>query len=194
MKRLHPHKIDDAKYYEHIWGEEVNVRPYYDAVRQRELLGKVKDGDKVLDVGAGVYGACQYAKENGIDIDAYCVDQSYTARDIVEKMELGIKYELSDVLEIPFADNTFDVVIAGELIEHIENPQDLVDEIARVCKPGGWLTISTVDTKSENAKKKDYPEHLWEFTPRDLLEMFNKVGEAEHYYLGDYHIVNCRVK
>ena len=48
MKRLHPTKIDDAKYYEHIWGVEENLRPFFDAVRMRALAKYVKNGDKVL--------------------------------------------------------------------------------------------------------------------------------------------------
>lgn len=196
MKRLHNKKFDDAEYYEHIWSVEENLRPFYDATRQRELLNKVKDGDKVLDVGCGVYGACQFAAEDKwVDADFHCFDQSYTAKEIVDSMNLPLDFKLGDCLDLPYENDTFDVVIAGELIEHIENPQDLVDEMARVCKNGGWLTISTVNTVSDNAiKHGEYPEHLWEFEPNDLLEMFNKVGEAEHHYFGDYHIVNCRLR
>lgn len=191
MKRLHEKKIDDAKYYEKIWGEEYNARPYYDAVRMRALIAPVKNGDKVLDVGAGVFGAVQYlAEETEIQAELHAVDQSYTARDIVKKRAPQINYKLSDVVELPYEDDLFDVVIAGEIIEHIEDPAAFCEELLRVTKPGGHVTLSTVDTHCENAKLHgDYPEHIWEFEPKDLLKFFG--SGATYSTVGDYHFIDC---
>jgi len=85
MRRLHEKKIDDAKYYEKIWSIEHNTRPYYDAVRQRALIKYVKDGDKVVDVGAGVFGSCQYIAENTF-IDA----QLYLLISLIQQKKLLI--------------------------------------------------------------------------------------------------------
>jgi len=193
MKRLHPVKIDDAKYYEHIWSEETNLRPYYDAVRMRALARDVKDGMKVLDVGAGVFGACQYiAEETKIDAELHCVDQSYTAKDIVTKRCPLIHYLVHSVEELPYDGKAFDVVIAGEIIEHMEDPAAFVKEL---CRVGKNVALSTVDTRSENAiKHGDYPEHLWEFEPEDLVEFFKPYGEVEYTTVGDYHFVYCRCR
>ena len=197
MRRLHKKKIDDAKYYERIWSIEHNTRPYYDAVRQRALIEKVKDGDNVVDVGAGVYGSCQYiAEETDIQANLYCIDQSYTAKEIVDKLNLGIEYILSDVTKFNKKyKNFFDVVIGGEIIEHMENPKSFAKELSKICKKGGWICISTVNTKSENAiKHGDYPEHLWEFEPQDLIDFFKPYGETEYTTCGDYHMIYCNKK
>lgn len=193
MRRLHKDKIDDAKYYEQIWSEEANTRPYYDAVRMRALLAPVREGDKVLDVGAGVFGAVQYAAEHyrDLDLQLHAVDQSYTARDLVLRDFPWINYKLSEVENLPYEDEMFDLVIAGEIIEHMEDPAAFVQELLRVCKSGGHVTLSTVDTHCENAKLHgDYPEHIWEFDPDDLLQFF---GEgAEFSLVGDYYYVKCQ--
>lgn len=185
MKRLHDKKIDDAKYYEKIWSDEFNARPYYDDVRMRCLIKDVKDGDKVIDIGAGVFGSAQYIAENtDLKCDLYAYDQSYTAKEIVDNLKLPITYLLGSCEgKLPFKDNEFDVVIAGEIIEHIENPDYFVSELKRIGKK---VAISTVDTNCQNAKNYgDYPEHIWEFTIDDL----KKYGEYET--CGDYHIVRC---
>ena len=194
MKRLREKKIDTPEFYEKIWNKETNERPYYDAVRQRALIKHVKDSDTVLDVGAGVYGACQYiAEETDLRTILTCLDFSYTAKDIVDRMKLPIEYKVGNADKTKFSNGSFNIVIAGELIEHMEDPAAFAKELARITQPGGWISISTVNTKSENAiKHGEYIEHLWEFTPEDLTGFFKPFGEVTYEKLGDYHLIYCK--
>ena len=48
-----------------------------------------------------------------------------------------------DVSALPFGDATFDAVIAGELLEHLDSPDAALPEFARVLRPGGRLVITT---------------------------------------------------
>lgn len=206
MNRLHEAKIDDAAYYERVWSTEYDTKPYYDAVRQRALLKYVERGNRVVDLGAGCFGAVQYLAQNFpelSDCKLYAVDQSWTAKDLVLQADYrpGTKlfnnpnfhYILSDADNTPLRDGWFDCVISGELIEHFEDPMDLVREMVRLCKPGGWITLSTVDTNCPNAKAHgDYPEHIWEFDPEDLVGFFKDFGKAKHSFVGDYHFVEVQ--
>jgi len=198
MKRLHEGPaIDDAVYYEHIWSEEENTRPFYDAVRMRALASKVKSGDTVIDIGAGVYGTVQYIVEHEKQLKIFpvCYDQSYTARDIVIKKFPQILYFLGQLPDTYLPSDSFDVVIAGEIIEHMEEPDKLAKELARICRPGGWVSLSTVNTESENAiKHGPYPEHLWSFSDQDLIDMFSPYGRVLFEHVGDYQMVHTHKK
>lgn len=44
---------------------------------------------------------------------------------------------------LPFADGVFATVVAAEVIEHVFDTQGVVDELARVTAPGGWVVITT---------------------------------------------------
>jgi ubiquinone/menaquinone biosynthesis C-methylase UbiE len=44
---------------------------------------------------------------------------------------------------LPFPDGVFATVIAAEIIEHVFNTQAVLDELARVLQPGGWLVVTT---------------------------------------------------
>ncbi len=198
MRRLTPTKIDNAKYYEEVWGNI--ARPWYDATRQRQLYRHIKDGDKLIDLGAGVFGTAQYIAENtDLRVHLVAADQSYTARDAVLKMltttsrqkYLSFTYVETQIPTVPYPDHQFDIVVAGELIEHYEDPSDLVKEMARLCKHGGKMSISTVNPHCENAKGKKYPEHIWDFEPSDLLQLFAPYSTPVYYVFGDYHFVEA---
>jgi 2-polyprenyl-6-hydroxyphenyl methylase/3-demethylubiquinone-9 3-methyltransferase len=55
----------------------------------------------------------------------------------------AVAYTLGDACALPFADATFDVVCAMDLIEHVEEPERLIGEVGRVLAPGGLFFFHT---------------------------------------------------
>lgn len=199
MKRLHEANINTPEWFDHVWKVETVHR--YDAVRLRAFTKHIKDGDSVLDIGCGVFGFLQYA---------HCVEGKrgqFTAMDFSAEALTQMAQHVGKLAGdswlfnlcradardgIPMTD-CCDIVGCGELIEHMETPQALVDEMARVCKSGGWLLCSTVNPECEDAKRHgDYPEHLWQFEPAELVAMFGKHGPTAYREVGDYHFIETR--
>ncbi len=56
----------------------------------------------------------------------------------------GVVPVRGDVLRLPFADEAADVVVAGEVLEHVREPLELVSEACRVLRPGGVLVLDTI--------------------------------------------------
>jgi 2-polyprenyl-6-hydroxyphenyl methylase/3-demethylubiquinone-9 3-methyltransferase len=71
----------------------------------------------------------------GLDLSTAALQQ---ARD------QGMAVVRGDVLRLPFTDEVADVVVAGEVLEHVREPIDLVAEACRVLRPGGTLIIDTI--------------------------------------------------
>jgi SAM-dependent methyltransferase len=96
-------------------------------------------GKDVLDLGCR-YGALTkaYLVSNrvvGVDVDSDAL--GHAAR-------LGIRPVHHDIEEgLPFGEGSFDVVVAGELLEHVRAPDQLVEEVLRVLRPGGTFVGST---------------------------------------------------
>ncbi len=200
MKRLIEENLNTPDYHSEIWTREGIHN--YDSVRMRAFLEDMKPGDSVLDVGCGTYGVSEYALIHRTRSGDFTLcDYSETALAISERrlqeavIDPNSEWRLfqSDATYIDLPESQFDFVCAGELIEHIEVPQDLLREMVRLCKPGGMVVISTVDTQCEQAKAMTYPDHIWEFTPEDLLTLSKPYGDAKYKTVGNYHFIYLKV-
>jgi len=112
----------------------------------------IKPGFTILDIGCGpgrhVSALYSYKKINAIGADLNLSD----LKDGVKRLEyhdsLGAHcggtwaFTTSDITCLPFKDNTFDLVICSEVMEHIPNHQKAASEILRVLKPGHNLVVS----------------------------------------------------
>lgn len=72
------------------------------------------------------------------------VDLSASALEVAA--EHGIEPVHADVASLPFDDETFDVVAAGEIFEHVDDLDGTVAEAARVLRPGGTVVCDTINS------------------------------------------------
>jgi len=107
---------------------------------------------KVIDVGCGAGRHAFEAYRRGADVIAFDRDASElrSVETILRAMaETGeapaaasAKAVLGDALSLPYADATFDCVIASEILEHVPEDDAAIAELIRVLKVGGTLAVS----------------------------------------------------
>ena len=136
------------------------------------LLGDLKN-KKVLDVGAGTGRLAIELSRRGAEVTA--LDVSPKMLEVLHHKNRRIKTIVASAEAMPFADESFDWVVAAFLIVHLDDPRCFFDEAYRVLKPGGRLLVTNINqkeppevkTKSEPIKIISYyhrPEKI-----RDLL-------------------------
>jgi SAM-dependent methyltransferase len=141
-------------------------------------------GRRVLDIGCRTGALTQYYAD-GNDVVGVDVDSDALAR---ASERLGIETVWADAeAGLPFEDASFDVAVAGEVLEHLADPAAVVAEIRRVLRPGGELVGSVPNAfrlKTRVAFVRGRypvgwdPTHLQLFTPealRTLLADFDDV-------------------
>jgi len=150
-------------------------------------------GSYVLDAGCGggrhLSETFRYAGVNVVGIDMNRADADVANRTLNvmhHEGEDGGGAKLvcaSDITRLPFADESFDVVICSEVLEHIPDLDRAVSEIIRVLKPGKSLVVSVPRYLPERicwALSKEYHNeeggHIRIFKKHDLIELLESAG------------------
>ncbi|MGE0451348.1 MAG: methyltransferase domain-containing protein [Vicinamibacterales bacterium] len=125
----------------HTWRTAANSAGY--------LLPALRPGLDLLDVGCGpgtitvdLARIVAPGRVAAIDRAAEIIDQA-TAYAASQKVDLDLR--VADVYALPFADATFDVVHAHQVLQHLTDPVRALSEMRRVLKPGGVLAARDSD-------------------------------------------------
>jgi 2-polyprenyl-6-hydroxyphenyl methylase/3-demethylubiquinone-9 3-methyltransferase len=102
---------------------------------------------RVLDVGCGGGFSCEFMAQRGaivagVDQSAPCI-QSAKAHAVTTG--LAIDYQLGTAENLPFDTQCFDAVVCVDVLEHIADLAQTIQEIHRVLKPGGFFFFDTIN-------------------------------------------------
>jgi len=126
--------------------------------KRLKLLVEYYNGGKLLDLGS-------YGKH--LRNEAY---------------ELGLgNYEFEAIDWMPekleYKNNTYDYVVMGQLLEHLDDPIKYLKESMRVLKVGGIFALSVPLNETEAGEVDKI--HLWSFSENDIIEMLKPYGRYE---------------
>lgn len=148
--------------WEQVWGEHMH-HGYYGADGQEkkdrriaqidmieELLGwaGVQQAEQILDVGCGIGGSSLYlaqkfnASATGITLSPVQASRA-TERARVALISQKTDFQVADALNMPFAEDSFDLVWSLESGEHMPDKKKFLQECYRVLKPGGTFIMAT---------------------------------------------------
>lgn len=124
-----------------------------------ETLAK---GKRVLDAGCGAaYGAARLAAYGA---SVYALDSAGEAVRHGRAVYSNVRFVQGDCTALPFADDSIDLVVAFEVIEHMERWSDLIREAARVLVRSGVFLVSTPNRSYyEISRNVPNPFHVHEF-------------------------------
>ena len=156
--------------------------------RAEELTG---GRGRLLDIGAGRGELLRAAKEMGWS--ATGIEPSSSFADFATKHS-GAEIRREPVESCGFADESFDVVILGAVLEHLYNPDETIKEIARILRTGGALFVDVPNEQGlyfrignlyQKARGRKWvvnlaptfsPFHVFGFSPRSLRALLAKHG------------------
>ena len=157
-------------------------------------LSQPTNTDTVLDVacGSGIV-SCEFARivssVIGIDLTPAMIDQAKLLQQ--EKKLDNIAWEIGDVSKLPFGNDLFSLVVTRYSLHHMIEPQKIVEEMKRVCKPGGRVIIIDVTPEDDkvveynNVEKLRDPSHVKALTISELKNMMKMVNLSNLKF--EYH-------
>lgn len=152
----------------HRWRTAANSAAY--------LLGHLRPGQALLDVGSGpgtitadLAEAVAPGRVTALEATAEAL--AVTRQGVGDRWVANVDYVVGDVHALDFADDTFDVVHAHQVLQHVADPVTALREMRRVCRPGGIVA----------ARDSDYSAFIWYPELPELDEwmaLYQKVARA----------------
>ena len=111
-------------------------------LKLRYLLDDMPAGHvRVLDVGCGGGAVAKAVKAVRPDLEVFGCDMSEAALAAAVAEPGGVEFRLATAEHLPFADGGFDAVWIFDVLEHVDSPERVLAEVARVLRPGGAFHI-----------------------------------------------------
>ncbi len=128
-----------------------------------------KNINTVLDLGCGEGNSVDYFKQKKPDIRWFGADIESSPEVNVRKRS-DAEFITFDGAHLSFKDQELDLIYCHQVLEHVKNPRELLYEIKRVLKPGGFFIGSTSHLEPYHSYS------YWNYTPYGFSELISEVG------------------
>jgi 2-polyprenyl-3-methyl-5-hydroxy-6-metoxy-1,4-benzoquinol methylase len=172
MKRTGNDQINTRVYWNYIYENKAKQQEYWSkSDRFYSLVEEIHDGDKFVDLGCGVCVPGSMIHEKYKECEIWGIDISNVIIDEYSKQFPYMKLQQGYIGNINLPKDYFDVVFSGEVIEHLDKPQELFIDAYKLLKKDGKLIITTPREEAIYSN-----EHIWEFTEKDIEKFYKDNG------------------
>jgi SAM-dependent methyltransferase len=153
-------------FYEPLWGEaqliaaeRFNTWPLVESLLRAD--------SRCLEVGPGLRPRLPLAGTRFVDA---------SERAVARLRKAGAHADVGTIVDLPFADRTFDLVCAMDIVEHVEDDVGALRELTRVLAPGGALLISVPLHQAHWTAFDDFVGHCRRYEPATLTALLAQFG------------------
>jgi len=135
-----------------------------------QLAARDPRPSRILELGSGTgYGTAELAGAAPLVVGVDRIAPDPSAR------SAGPRFLRADLGGIPIASTSFDLIVSFQVIEHLRDPGDYLDAIARILRPGGIVVITTPNRLTSDGEN---PFHVHEYRCEELREVLGRYFEA----------------
>lgn len=149
--------------------------------RELQFVGASADW-RTLDLGSGTGGNLRLLRDLGFS-DRLGMDVSYWAAAACARKRLAPML-LANATALPFADASFDLVIAMDVLEHIDDDDQAAAEICRILRPGGVAIVTVPAFAVLWGPQDELSQHRRRYRLRPLMKLLSAAGltGCRYYY------------
>jgi 2-polyprenyl-3-methyl-5-hydroxy-6-metoxy-1,4-benzoquinol methylase len=165
------------------------MRDTYDSIirnLKNRHIGQKRDIMDIMDIGCGAGAMSMIWAQHGHIVHGLDINQPLLAiaRERATEAGLSIEFCLGSATDLPWGNESMDVCIAPELLEHVVEWEACVKEFARVLKPNGVLFISTSNKLCPKQSEFNLPFYSW--YPSILKHHFENLAKTTRPDLANY--------
>lgn len=170
------------EYYElerkHWWfvAREKILSNYIDKLIKEEKLSS--SNLQILNVGCGPGRSSEYLSKFGtvtsVEYDKFCCEFA--------SKKTGLKIINGSITELPFENDTFDLVCAFDVVEHVEDDQLAVNELKRVAKNNAFVLITVPAYMSLWSHHDVINHHFKRYKKHEIKTLFKNVNDGEEVF------------
>ncbi len=166
------------------YGKEFYVLPksiattgHYPDYRRRFL--DFRRTNRLLEIGAAAGGFLAQCRNDGWE--TYGVELSVPSSKFAREQQ-GLNVMTGTIHDAEYPNEIFDVAVAWKTLEHVPNPREVITEIYRVLRSGGFFVMSVPYWKGlsirliEERYRYVGKDHLFYFSPQNLSKMLKDIG------------------
>lgn len=156
-------------------------------IRRWNKLNSFFRGGRLLDIGCLDSKIPELASKKYPEAEVLGIDlaaRAIAAMSVKYVKNPKLKFEVRDLYDTKLPDISFDYVVMGEVIEHLEDPEKAIAEAMRVLKSKGTLALSTPMDEAREPGAVDGHRHLWSFNVKDIIKLLRPYGEVKVHVLG----------
>ncbi|MFC1631661.1 class I SAM-dependent methyltransferase [Candidatus Omnitrophota bacterium] len=161
--------LNNQEYWDRAWKKELEMSSRLKLYKLYDkVFSLVPEGCKLVDVGCGIGVFLERIKREK-KCQVFGVDISKKAIETIKAK--GIDGAVQKIPPLQLPTESFDVVVAIQLLEHLRKPLPAIKELLRVVKAGGWCLISVPD---DCLYPRHIREHLCSFTKNEINKLIKK--------------------
>lgn len=160
----------------HQWGSQPDFQGPRHELRESLLLNAflaADPGPTVLDVGAGSGTFSKLLSSRGFEVTS--TDVTEEALEVLRARVSG-PVERAEATSLPFPADSFDGVVLGEVLEHVEDDRTALAEAARVLRPGGIVAVSVPRNPAWFSRSDHWAGHVRRYTHDELEDRVTGAG------------------
>lgn len=128
-----------------------------------EMGSRAGEALDIADIGCGAGTLCTIWAKNGHRVHGLDVNEPLVelARQRAKEDGLDIDYRIGTATSLPWPDSSMDVCMVPELLEHVDEWKQCLDEFSRILRPGGLLYLSTNNSLCPVQQEFNLPLYSW---------------------------------
>lgn len=170
--------------YDAIYAERDKKQPDEMDMRRWKKLLRYYKGSRLIDLGCLDSRVPQLALQRFPEAEIWGIDLAREAIKDMQKKFSEVYFEVGDVYATKYPSNYFGYAVAGEIMEHLDDPEKFLAEAFRILRPGGTLALSVPKEEATEPGAIDPDRHIWSYSEEDIKSMLTIYGTVNIETLG----------